>query len=66
MEISNLSVYYGKRRVLNGGSVPIRSGKVTGIIGPNGAGKSTLMKAVLGLIPRSAGTITMASGDRSA
>ncbi|MCO7128291.1 metal ABC transporter ATP-binding protein [Sporolactobacillus shoreicorticis] len=63
MEISNLSVYYGKRRVLNDVSVSIRPGKVTGIIGPNGAGKSTLMKAVLGLIPMSSGTITMDSGE---
>ncbi|WP_028976966.1 metal ABC transporter ATP-binding protein [Sporolactobacillus terrae] len=63
MEISNLSVYYGKRRVLNDVSVSIRSGKVTGIIGPNGAGKSTFMKAVLGLIPMSTGTITLDSGE---
>lgn len=63
MEISNLSVFYGKRRVLDNISVSIRPGKITGIIGPNGAGKSTLMKAVLGLIPISSGTITMNSGN---
>jgi iron/zinc/copper transport system ATP-binding protein len=66
MEINNLVVYYGKRRVLNDVSVTLRKGTITGIIGPNGAGKSTFMKAVLGLIPMSGGTITVDSGETDA
>jgi len=37
-------------------------GEVVGILGPNGAGKSTLLSAIAGLIPVSAGRITL--GDR--
>src|SRR5699024_12104057 len=35
------------------------TGNLIGIIGPNGAGKSTLMKAMLGLIPKDSGSISM-------
>jgi molybdate transport system ATP-binding protein len=35
-------------------------GQVLGVLGPNGSGKSTLLSAVAGLIPVSAGRITLA------
>jgi len=34
-------------------------GRITVVIGPNGAGKSTLIKAIAGLVPVSAGTVTL-------
>ena len=41
-------------------SMTAAPGEVVGILGPNGAGKSTLLSAVAGLIPVSAGRITLA------
>ncbi|MGB9279190.1 MAG: ABC transporter ATP-binding protein [Pseudonocardiaceae bacterium] len=41
----------------------LRAGEIVGIIGPNGAGKSTLLKALFGLIPVRAGTITLGEVD---
>ena len=38
-------------------SFAIREGEFIGVLGPNGAGKTTLMRAVLGLLPPSAGTV---------
>ena len=52
-----LSVSYGEREVLSRLSVEIPKGSMTAIIGPNGAGKSTWMKAILGLLPKNAGTV---------
>lgn len=52
-----LSVSYGEKEVLSRLSVEIPEGCMTAIIGPNGAGKSTWMKAVLGLLPKNAGTV---------
>ena len=52
-----LSVSYGEKEVLSRLSVEIPEGSMTAIIGPNGAGKSTWMKAVLGLLPKNAGTV---------
>jgi len=59
IEVSNLHVSYYGKQVLNDISFTFDSGKLIGILGPNGAGKSTLMKALLGLIPRDAGSISI-------
>lgn len=50
--------YYGKE-VIKNVSFSFDTGKLIGIIGPNGAGKSTLMKAILNLIPKDRGEITI-------
>jgi branched-chain amino acid transport system ATP-binding protein len=49
---------YGKMTILNGTSAHIRRGAITTVVGANGAGKSTLFKAVFGLLPVRAGTIS--------
>jgi manganese/zinc/iron transport system ATP- binding protein len=59
VEVRGLTVAYHKKPVLNNIDFSVPKGKLIGIIGPNGAGKSTLIKAILGLIPRSAGEITI-------
>ena len=38
-------------------SFAIKRGEFIGVLGPNGAGKTTLMRAILGLLPPSAGAI---------
>jgi zinc/manganese transport system ATP-binding protein len=47
------------RTVLAGVSLDIAEREFVGVLGPNGAGKTTLMRAVLGLVPASHGTITV-------
>ncbi|MBO8177413.1 metal ABC transporter ATP-binding protein [Aeribacillus pallidus] len=59
VEVKQLTVAYHKKPVLIDVTFSVPSGKLIGIIGPNGAGKSTLIKAVLGLIPRASGEITI-------
>lgn len=54
---------YGKMTILNGTTARIRCGAITTVIGPNGAGKSTMFKAIFGLLPVRAGTITLAGRD---
>ncbi len=44
----SLSVYRGRKRVLNKVSVDLRPGEVLGILGANGAGKSTLLSTLAG------------------
>jgi ABC-type branched-subunit amino acid transport system ATPase component len=44
-------------------SVDVAEGRLTVIIGPNGAGKSTLIKAIAGLVPVSAGRVTLDGRD---
>ena len=38
----DIVVSFGEARALDGCSLELREGRITGIIGPNGAGKSTL------------------------
>ncbi len=56
LAINDLTVAYNSKPVLWDVDLNIPSGTLAAIIGPNGAGKTTLIKAVLNLIPRSAGS----------
>jgi ABC-type phosphonate transport system ATPase subunit len=58
IKVNNLGVCYRTVEALRDISLQLIPGKVTGIFGPNGAGKSTLVKAMLGLIPVNAGTVS--------
>lgn len=58
LQLRQISVAYGGRRVLEDVTATVMAGALTGIIGPNGAGKSTLLKAILGLVPRLRGEVT--------
>ena len=42
--------YHGDIRILQGLSLAVRRGKLTGVIGPNGAGKSTALRTLYGLL----------------
>ncbi|BCL36910.1 metal ABC transporter ATP-binding protein [Nostoc sp. MS1] len=57
LKVENLSVYQGNYLAIRDVSFELTPGTDTAIVGPNGAGKSTLVKAILDLIPRSAGKI---------
>ena len=62
IKISQVGVQYRTVEALRNVNCVVAPGRLTGIIGPNGAGKSTLMKAMLGLIPVTGGTVLY--GDR--
>jgi ABC-type branched-subunit amino acid transport system ATPase component len=51
---------YGPAPVIQDVSLTVALGEVVTVIGPNGAGKSTVLKAVLGILRPSQGTITLA------
>ncbi|MFZ1924176.1 MAG: ATP-binding cassette domain-containing protein [Xanthobacteraceae bacterium] len=57
IELDRATVRIGGRSILADTSFAIKRGEFIGVLGPNGAGKTTLMRAVLGLLPPSAGTI---------
>ena len=59
LSIDDMTVAYHRKPVLWDIEYDAPEGKIIGIIGPNGAGKSTLIKAVMDLVPRAAGTVTI-------
>jgi len=48
---------------VDGVSIEVMPGRITGLIGPNGAGKSTLMAVLAGTLPASSGTIVFQGED---
>ena len=50
---------YGARWALRDASFTIHPGEILGLIGPNGSGKTTLFRALAGLLPATAGTVTI-------
>lgn len=59
LELQNIDVSYGNAQVLRGFSLSVAPGEITCLMGRNGAGKTTAMKAIMGLLPLSAGQITV-------
>lgn len=59
IEAKEVTVFYGQREVLRNISFFVEAGDFIGLAGPNGAGKTTLIKALLGLLPTSGGSIEM-------
>ncbi len=50
LQITDLRVTRGTRRVLDGISLTVQPASFVGRLGRNGAGKTTLMRAALGLV----------------
>ncbi len=63
LAISGLDCFYGGVQVLHGLSLELRRGEVHCLLGRNGAGKTTTLKAIMGLVPARAGTITLAGTE---
>src|SRR5579872_3568628 len=60
IKIKNLSITLGGNvKALKNISLDIPEGKITGFIGPSGAGKTTLMKAIVGRLKITPGSLTI-------
>jgi zinc/manganese transport system ATP-binding protein len=57
VEIDHATLRIGDHMVLADTSLAVKGGEFIGVLGPNGAGKTTLMRAILGLVRPSAGSI---------
>jgi|1186.fasta_scaffold22168_2 branched-chain amino acid transport system ATP-binding protein len=59
LSVRDLYAGYGVKSVLHGVSLEVPRGKIVTLLGANGAGKSTLLKTIVGLLPRTRGTIEL-------
>ena len=66
VKIEGLCVQFGDHRALDDLTLEIPEGSFVAVVGPNGAGKTTFLKALLGLIPPSAGHIHIFSRPSAA
>ena len=63
LEVRELSVSYGRHRAVESVSARVGANEIVVMLGANGAGKSTLLRAIGGLTPPHAGTVTMDGAD---
>lgn len=63
IEVHDLHRHFGGFRAVDGASVRIETGSITGLIGPNGAGKSTLFNVIAGVLPPTSGRVVMDGED---
>jgi len=57
LELHDLDVRYGRVRALRGVSMRVGEGEAVAVLGANGAGKSSLLRAILGLVRLSGGSV---------
>ncbi len=57
--VDGITKEYPGRIAVSNVSFEVQKGSIHGFLGPNGAGKSTTMKMIAGLLPATAGSITL-------
>jgi len=66
LEVKNLQVFYGDAQALWDISIQVRPREICTLVGANGAGKTTLLKAICGLVPATAGSVSLLGKDLNA
>ena len=50
INLENISLSFGKRKILENINISINEGEIVGLLGPNGVGKSTIFNLITGLL----------------
>ena len=61
--VEDLHKHFGGFHAVDGSSLTIDRGSITGLIGPNGAGKTTLFNVIAGVLPPTSGRVFMDGED---
>ena len=61
--VEDLHKQFGGFHAVDGATLKINPGSITGLIGPNGAGKTTLFNVIAGVLKPTSGRVTMAGED---
>jgi zinc transport system ATP-binding protein len=64
LRIADATIGYGRLRVLSGVSFSVKKGEIAALLGPNGSGKTTILRAILGNIRPTMGSLSLSRGVR--
>jgi len=63
LSVRDLRAGYGAIEVLHGIDLDVAEGEIVAVLGPNGAGKTTTLRAIVGALRPSGGTVVFAGSD---
>ncbi len=63
IKVTDLHKHFGGFRAVDGATLEIATGSITGLVGPNGAGKTTLFNVIAGVLEPTSGTVLMDGED---
>src|SRR5690606_32803590 len=63
LSVQGLHAHYGKSHILHGVSFDVGEREVVSLLGRNGTGRSTTLKAIMGMLKPSAGSVTLAGKE---
>ena len=63
IKIDNLHKHFGGFHAVDGATLEIERGTITGLIGPNGAGKTTLFNVIAGVLEPTSGNVFLENED---
>lgn len=59
LRVTGLHAFYGESHILHGVDFSVRTGECVTLLGRNGSGRTTTLKAILGLVDRRTGSVTV-------
>jgi len=63
LRLEKISVYFGKRKILEDLNFSLNQGEILGLLGPNGVGKSTIFNIIIGLLKPNYGSVFIEKKD---
>ena len=63
LRLKKISVYFGKRKILEDLNFNLNQGEILGLLGPNGVGKSTIFNIIIGLLKPNYGSVFIEKKD---
>lgn len=63
LKLEGVHVHIGKLHILQGVNIEVKPGEAAALLGRNGVGKTTTLRAIMGLAPRSRGTVEFCGMD---
>ena len=63
LRLEKISVYFGKRKILEDLNLKLNQGEILGLLGPNGVGKSTIFNIIIGLLKPNYGSVFIEKKD---